>query len=260
MSIWGVFITQDPFYLRTDQAYAYSGDNPVNSWDPSGNCGWNPISDLSQAWNDTGSKVVDRVASQVKSLVTRGESYTKSEISHIGRLARLYSCSALTDTLTGMRIDQSLDGWSVVQSMLADYVVADISLSGLVSTEVESIYSRYGQVYVYGAVGAAIPGASVGLRVGYMTTWSNLVNLWAFNKPVATQSQVNSFLQGSSTSIGGYAPLAGISILGVIGPSGALVTNLNGYSLEIGVGVGIGEQIYGYQSTELFKMSDSISW
>jgi hypothetical protein len=232
----------------------------VNSWDPSGEFGWNPISDLTQAWNDTLGKAVSYVVSQVKSLIARGESYVKSEISHIGGLARSYSCSALTDSLTGMGIDQSSGGWSILQSMLPDYVAADFSYSGLISGEVEAIYSRYGQVYVYGGEGAAIPGLSVSLRVGYISTWSNLSNLWALNRPAETQGQVNSFLQGGSNSIGGYVPLVGVPILGGIGPSGALVTNLNGYALEIGVGVGILDQVEGYQSSEWFQMSDPISW
>ncbi len=56
------FLSVDPLVAVTGQAYAYAGDNPVNFVDPLGLWGWNPISDVTQAWNDTGGKVVHAVA------------------------------------------------------------------------------------------------------------------------------------------------------------------------------------------------------
>jgi hypothetical protein len=41
----------------TVQAYAYSGDDPVNMTDPLGLWGWNPISDVVQAATDVGHDV-----------------------------------------------------------------------------------------------------------------------------------------------------------------------------------------------------------
>jgi len=46
---------------ETGQAYAYTGDDPTNDTDPLGLWGLNPFSDATQAWNDTGGKVVSQV-------------------------------------------------------------------------------------------------------------------------------------------------------------------------------------------------------
>ena len=54
----GQFLSVDPLVDVTGQAFAYTGDNPVNAVDPLGLWGWNPISDATQAWNDTGGKAV----------------------------------------------------------------------------------------------------------------------------------------------------------------------------------------------------------
>ena len=52
------FTTRDPLVGITRSAYGYVGDTPLNGMDPLGLWSWNPISDVTQAWNDTGGKVV----------------------------------------------------------------------------------------------------------------------------------------------------------------------------------------------------------
>jgi RHS repeat-associated protein len=56
------FLSVDPAVSLTGQPYEYAGDNPTNVVDPLGLWGWNPFSDVAQAWNDTGGKVVHAVA------------------------------------------------------------------------------------------------------------------------------------------------------------------------------------------------------
>ena len=59
----GQFISVDPMVIATGQPYSYTGGDPVNEIDPLGlHWGWNPASDVNQAWNDTGGKVVHYVA------------------------------------------------------------------------------------------------------------------------------------------------------------------------------------------------------
>jgi len=53
----GQFLSVDPLVGITVQAYAYSGDDPVNMTDPLGLWGWNPISDVVQAATDVGHDV-----------------------------------------------------------------------------------------------------------------------------------------------------------------------------------------------------------
>ena len=57
----GQFISSDPLVNITGQPYAYVGDDPVNNVDPSGLFCWGLCS-ISNAWNDTGGKVVHYVA------------------------------------------------------------------------------------------------------------------------------------------------------------------------------------------------------
>jgi RHS repeat-associated protein len=56
------FTSVDPLVAITGEPYSYAGNDPVNGSDPLGLWGWNPISDATQAWNDTGRKVVHAVA------------------------------------------------------------------------------------------------------------------------------------------------------------------------------------------------------
>jgi hypothetical protein len=55
---------------ETNQPYAYAGDDPVNGVDPSGLWSWNPISDATEAWNDTGGKVVSFTSQHWRGIVT----------------------------------------------------------------------------------------------------------------------------------------------------------------------------------------------
>ena len=57
----GEFLTIDPMFDSTYSAYSYTGGDPMNGSDVSGLWGWNPISDVTQAWNDTGGKAVSFV-------------------------------------------------------------------------------------------------------------------------------------------------------------------------------------------------------
>lgn len=52
------FNSVDPLVGLTQSPYSYVNDNPLNEVDPLGLWGWNPISDVTQAWNDTGGKAV----------------------------------------------------------------------------------------------------------------------------------------------------------------------------------------------------------
>ncbi|MCL4449088.1 MAG: RHS repeat-associated core domain-containing protein [Actinobacteria bacterium] len=61
-SVTGQFTSVDPLVAISGQPYVYAGGDPVNGSDPSGLWGWNPISDVTQAWNDTGGKVAHAVA------------------------------------------------------------------------------------------------------------------------------------------------------------------------------------------------------
>ncbi len=51
-----------PAVLMAGDRYTYAGNDPVNVVDPLGLWGWNPISDATQAWNDTGGKAASYVA------------------------------------------------------------------------------------------------------------------------------------------------------------------------------------------------------
>jgi len=68
----GQFLSSDPLVNITGQPYAYSNDDPVNESDPLGLWGWNPISDVTQAWNDTGGKAVHYVATHPKEAIGIG--------------------------------------------------------------------------------------------------------------------------------------------------------------------------------------------
>ena len=57
----GQFLTVDPLVDLTGQAYAYTGDDPVNGVDPMGLFGLNPISDIAQGANDVGDAAGDVV-------------------------------------------------------------------------------------------------------------------------------------------------------------------------------------------------------
>lgn len=46
--------------------------DPVNGSDPSGTWGWNPLADISQAWNDFGGKVVHYVAKHKNRIIKAG--------------------------------------------------------------------------------------------------------------------------------------------------------------------------------------------
>jgi RHS repeat-associated protein len=54
----GQFTTADPIRAITRAPYDLAADSPLDSVDPTGLWGWNPIDDAVQAWNDTGGKVV----------------------------------------------------------------------------------------------------------------------------------------------------------------------------------------------------------
>jgi RHS repeat-associated protein len=69
-STTGQFVSVDPMVIRTSQAYSYVGDDPVNGVDPLGLWGWNPVSDLTQTWNDTGGKIVTYTAQHWRGIVT----------------------------------------------------------------------------------------------------------------------------------------------------------------------------------------------
>jgi len=56
------FLSVDPLVDETHTPYAFTGGDPVNAADPLGLWGLNPLSDVAQAWNDTGGKVVHAVA------------------------------------------------------------------------------------------------------------------------------------------------------------------------------------------------------
>ena len=56
------FLSVDPAVSLTQAPYSYANDDPVNEDDPLGLWGWNPISDVAQAWNDTGGKAVHAAA------------------------------------------------------------------------------------------------------------------------------------------------------------------------------------------------------
>jgi hypothetical protein len=64
----GMFFTVDPDVSQTGQPYLYAGDDPVNGVDPFGLWGWNPISDVTEVWNDTGGKVVHVIATHTVGL------------------------------------------------------------------------------------------------------------------------------------------------------------------------------------------------
>lgn len=60
--VTGQFLSVDPLVAVTGEPYEYAGDDPVNEEDPLGLWGWNPVSDLTQTWNDTGGKAVHYAA------------------------------------------------------------------------------------------------------------------------------------------------------------------------------------------------------
>ncbi len=69
----GQFLSRDPLAAITGSPYGYTGGDPLNGTDPAGLWGWNPISDVAQAWNDTGGKAVTFVNDQTQTVGVCGQ-------------------------------------------------------------------------------------------------------------------------------------------------------------------------------------------
>jgi hypothetical protein len=95
----GQFLSVDPMVATTGEAYAYTGDDPVNDTDPSGlaDCGWNPICYVGSGIDKTNNALnagVNWASGQVNSAVCGFTSSGKGVLT--GWTDRIAGCSATT--------------------------------------------------------------------------------------------------------------------------------------------------------------------
>ncbi len=216
----------------------FSGDDPVNSWDPSGEyqCNGDPLTWIGCVGNPV-QYTVNTTLKTVKSVVIDQVQKQIDEIRQfILDLKGLRSSQCSSSDLIPPCVTKLLV--RVVDHLrLPDYITVDASIAGFGGdVGVAVTLDKYGSLFLTPEAGVSVPGASVQLRAG-----------WIDQLQAPSRDYLNSFLNGNSVTgdlfgnlgilaslIDGVTYSGGISIAETWGNVGDF--GLNDFATEIGVG------------------------
>jgi RHS repeat-associated protein len=195
----GQFLSVDPLVDQTGQPYAYTGDDPVNGVDPLGLWSLNPISDVTQAWNDTGGKAVHYAATHPKEAIGIGLGVLSVATGGIGLAADVaFEGTLLTTTVADATAFASGAGAAYLDTgscLSGDHIAclgAGLGIAGVLGAAPSVVGDILG-VQPSTLPFALIKGFSAfGLLSGLTATeWDSLMALWSTSPKAISAKALN---------------------------------------------------------------------